>query len=101
MGYLPQAMRNYLARLGWSHGDEEIMSLEDMIRWFGMDAVGQSAARFDFKKLENLNGHYMRATDDAELLDTWKVYLAARLEDGRASAFTGCPKRATHRRALC
>ncbi|MEM9634692.1 MAG: glutamate--tRNA ligase [Pseudomonadota bacterium] len=75
MGYLPQAMRNYLARLGWSHGDEEIMSLEDMIKWFGMDAVGQSAARFDFKKLENLNGHYMRATDDAELLQHWKVYL--------------------------
>jgi len=76
MGYLPQAMRNYLARLGWSHGDEEIMSLEDMIKWFGMDAVGQSAARFDFKKLENLNGHYMRATEDVELLDHWKVYLA-------------------------
>ncbi|WP_428525854.1 glutamate--tRNA ligase [Roseibium sp.] len=76
LGYLPQAMRNYLARLGWSHGDEEIMSLEDMIKWFGMDAVGQSAARFDFKKLENLNGHYMRATDDAELLEHWKVYLA-------------------------
>ncbi len=76
LGYLPQAMRNYLARLGWSHGDEEIISLEDMIQWFGMDAVGQSAARFDFKKLENLNGHYMRATDDSELLDHWKVYLA-------------------------
>lgn len=76
LGYLPQAMRNYLARLGWSHGDEEIISLDDMIKWFGMDAVGQSAARFDFKKLENLNGHYMRATNDAELLDLWKVYLA-------------------------
>ncbi|WP_395175617.1 glutamate--tRNA ligase [Roseibium alexandrii] len=76
LGYLPQAMRNYLARLGWSHGDEEIMSLEDMVKWFGMDAVGQSAARFDFKKLENLNGHYMRVTDDAELLEHWKVYLA-------------------------
>ena len=75
LGYLPQAMRNYLARLGWSHGDDEIMSLEDMIRWFGMDAVGQSPARFDFKKLENLNGHYMRATPDDELLGHWKVYL--------------------------
>lgn len=75
MGYLPQAMRNYLARLGWSHGDDEIISLKDMIAWFGMDAVGQSAARFDFKKLENLNGHYMRATEDAELLEHWKVYL--------------------------
>ncbi|MTH96948.1 glutamate--tRNA ligase [Roseibium sp. RKSG952] len=75
MGYLPQAMRNYLARLGWSHGDEEIMSHTDMIKWFGMDAVGQSAARFDFKKLENLNGHYMRSTADVELMDHWKVYL--------------------------
>ncbi|MBO9426879.1 glutamate--tRNA ligase [Labrenzia sp. R4_1] len=83
LGYLPQAMRNYLARLGWSHGDEEIMSLEDMIKWFGMDAVGQSAARFDFKKLGNLNGHYMRATDDAELLEHWKVYLA-HADDGAA-----------------
>ncbi|MGV2975764.1 glutamate--tRNA ligase [Roseibium alexandrii] len=83
LGYLPQAMRNYLARLGWSHGDEEIMSLEDMVKWFGMDAVGQSAARFDFKKLENLNGHYMRATDDAELLEHWKVYLA-HADDGAA-----------------
>jgi len=83
LGYLPQAMRNYLARLGWSHGDEEIMSLKDMIKWFGMDAVGQSAARFDFKKLENLNGHYMRATDDAELLEHWKVYLA-HADDGAA-----------------
>lgn len=76
MGYLPQAMRNYLARLGWSHGDEEIMSLDDMIKWFDFDAVGQSASRFDFKKLENLNGHYMRATGDTELLAHWKVYLA-------------------------
>lgn len=76
MGYLPAAMRNYLARLGWSHGDEEIMSTEDMIKWFGLGSVGKSPSRFDFKKLENLNGHYMRATDDAELLKHWKVYLA-------------------------
>ncbi len=76
MGYLPQAMRNYLARLGWSHGDDEIMSLEDMIKWFDMTSVGQSASRFDFKKLENLNGHYMRATEDGELLGHWKVYLS-------------------------
>ncbi|WP_417674984.1 glutamate--tRNA ligase [Roseibium sp.] len=75
MGYLPEAMRNYLARLGWSHGDEEIMSTEDMIKWFGMEAVGKSPARFDFKKLENLNGHYMRATADAELLQHWKACL--------------------------
>ncbi|MBO0344519.1 glutamate--tRNA ligase [Roseibium limicola] len=83
MGYLPQAMRNYLARLGWSHGDEEIISLEDLIAWFDTDAIGKSASRFDFKKLENLNGHYMRATDDAQLLADWKVCLA-HVDDGAA-----------------
>jgi len=67
MGYLPQALRNYLVRLGWSHGDDEIMSLDNMIEWFGLDAIGRSAARFDFDKLASINGHYMRHTDDAEL----------------------------------
>jgi len=67
MGYLPQALRNYLVRLGWAHGDDEIMSLDNMIEWFGLDAVGRSAARFDFDKLESINGHYMRHTDDKEL----------------------------------
>lgn len=76
LGYLPQAMRNYLARLGWSHGDEEIMSTEDIIKWFSMDSVGKSPSRFDFKKLENLNGHYMRASDDAALLKDWKTCLS-------------------------
>jgi len=76
MGYLPAAMRNYLARLGWSHGDDEVMSTDDMIQWFGLDAVGKSPSRFDFKKLENLNGLYMRSTPNAELLKHWKVYLA-------------------------
>lgn len=75
MGYLPEAMRNYLARLGWSHGDEEIMSTEDMIKWFGLDAVGKSPARFDFKKLENLNGHYMRSTPEDELIVHWRTCL--------------------------
>ncbi len=69
MGYLPQAMRNYLARLGWSHGDDEVFSTEQMIEWFTLDGIGKSAARFDFAKLENLNGLYMRDTPDAELLD--------------------------------
>ncbi|MFD1694172.1 glutamate--tRNA ligase [Roseibium aestuarii] len=83
MGYLPQAMRNYLARLGWSHGDEEIIPLDKLIEWFDFDAVGKSAARFDFKKLENLNGHYMRSTADADLLDDWKTCLA-HLDGGAA-----------------
>ncbi|MCG5233677.1 glutamate--tRNA ligase [Xanthobacter oligotrophicus] len=68
MGYLPAALRNYLVRLGWSHGDQEVFSTEEMIGFFDLDKVGRSAARFDFQKLESLNGHYMRASSDAELL---------------------------------
>jgi glutamyl-tRNA synthetase len=68
MGYLPAALRNYLARLGWSHGDDEVMSTADMISWFDIDDVNKGAARFDFQKLEALNGVHMRAMPDAELL---------------------------------
>jgi glutamyl-tRNA synthetase len=68
MGYLPAAMRNYLVRLGWAHGDQEIFSTEEMVAAFDLPAIGRSPARFDFAKLENLNGHYIRATDDAELI---------------------------------
>ena len=64
MGYLPETMRNYLLRLGWSHGDDEIISTEQAIAWFDFDAIGQSPARLDFKKLDNLNAHYIRAVDD-------------------------------------
>ena len=60
MGYLPAAMRNYLVRLGWSHGDQEIFSTEEMIAAFDLPQIGRSPARFDFAKLESLNGHYMR-----------------------------------------
>jgi glutamyl-tRNA synthetase len=69
MGYLPAALRNYLVRLGWSHGDDEVMSLDDMIRWFEIEDVNRGAARFDFAKLEALNGLHMRRMDDAELTD--------------------------------
>src|SRR3954468_16248739 len=68
MGYLPAAMRNYLIRLGWAHGDQEIFSTEEMIAAFDLPAIGRSPARFDFAKLENLNGHYIRSTPDSELL---------------------------------
>jgi glutamyl-tRNA synthetase len=68
MGYLPVALRNYLVRLGWSHGDTEIFSTQEMIEAFDLDAIGRSPARFDFAKLESLNGHYMRASSDAELV---------------------------------
>jgi glutamyl-tRNA synthetase len=69
MGYLPAALRNYLARLGWSHGDDEIMTTEDMVRWFEIEDVNKGAARFDFAKLEALNAVHIRQTSDAKLLD--------------------------------
>ena len=68
MGYLPAAVRNYLVRLGWSHGDQEIFSTEEMIAHFDLAQVGRSPARFDFAKLENINGHYMRATSSEDML---------------------------------
>ena len=68
MGYLPAAMRNYLVRLGWGHGDQEIFSTEEMVAAFDLPQIGRSPARFDFAKLESLNGHYMRQTADADLL---------------------------------
>ena len=67
MGYLPEAMRNYLLRLGWSHGDEEIIPTAKAIEWFNLENIGRSPARFDMKKLDNLNGHYIRGMDDAAL----------------------------------
>jgi glutamyl-tRNA synthetase len=69
LGYLPAALRNYLVRLGWSHGDQEFFSTEEMIANFDLARVGRSPARFDFVKLEHMNGHYMRASDDDALLD--------------------------------
>ena len=61
MGYLPEAMCNYLLRLGWSHGDDEIISRDDAIAWFGLDGIGKSPARFDTDKLTAINSHYIRA----------------------------------------
>lgn len=69
MGYLPEAMRNYLLRLGWSHGDDEIISTPQAIEWFDLDHVHRSPARFDFAKLENVNAHYMKEADNQRLVD--------------------------------
>jgi len=68
MGYLPGALRNYLVRLGWSHGDDEIFTLDQMIEWFDLDGIGKSPARFDFDKLAALNGHYIRHSEDRDLV---------------------------------
>ena len=67
MGILPEALANYLLRLGWGHGDDEIIALSQAVEWFDLDHVGKSPSRFDLKKLENLNGHYMREADNARL----------------------------------
>jgi glutamyl-tRNA synthetase len=82
MGYLPEAMRNYLLRLGWGHGDDEIIETPQAIEWFDLDGVGRSPSRFDFAKLENLNGHYMRAAAADRLLELILPKIEAHL--GRA-----------------
>src|SRR5439155_8050652 len=69
MGYLPEAVCNYLLRLGWSHGNEETIARDQAIAWFDLNAVGRSPARFDFAKLNNLNGHYIREAADPRLAD--------------------------------
>lgn len=76
MGYLPEAIRNYLVRLGWSHGDDEIMSIDQMIEWFGFDGLGKSASRFDLKKLNTLNAHYIKQADDDYLITSVETMVA-------------------------
>ncbi len=85
MGYLPAALRNYLVRLGWSHGDQEIFSTPEMIAAFDLPQIGRSPARFDFAKLQNLNGHYIRHSADCELLAAVEQLLP-HLADGAAIA---------------
>ncbi|MBN9251338.1 MAG: glutamate--tRNA ligase [Mesorhizobium sp. 61-13] len=107
MGYLPEALLNYLARLGWSHGDDEVMSIADMISWFDIKDVNKGAARFDFAKLEALNGTHMRAMDDARLTEIFLATLphlpggaalAARFDDAAKArllaAMSGLKERA-------
>ena len=67
MGYLPEAMRNYLARLGWSHGDDEIFTTDQMVEWFSLEAVGKAPARFDMEKLDHVNAQHLNMSDDALL----------------------------------
>jgi len=83
MGYLPAAVRNYLVRLGWSHGDQEVFSTEEMIALFDIERLGKSAARFDFAKLGDLNGQYIRKTADAELFARTRAMLPE-IENGAA-----------------
>ncbi len=82
MGLLPEAVENYLLRLGWGHGDDEIISRAQAIQWFDLGGVGRGPARFDMKKLESVNGHYLRAADDGRLVALIAPRVAAAL--GRA-----------------
>jgi glutamyl-tRNA synthetase len=81
MGYLPETMRNYLLRLGWSHGDDEVIPTEKAIEWFDLDSIGRSAARFDMKKLDSVNAHYMREMSDGALADE-AIAFAERIKPG-------------------
>jgi len=103
MGYLPEAMRNYLLRLGWSHGDDEFISTAQAIEWFNLENIGKSPARFDFKKLDNLNGQYIRSMNDATLADEVADFLAreepprhldARAKERLKAAMPGLKERA-------
>ena len=84
MGILPAALRNYLLRLGWSHGDDEIIETAQAITWFNLDSIGKSPSRFDIPKLENLNSHYLRAMDEGPLCALLQSQLVATI--GRALA---------------
>ena len=81
LGYLPEAMENALLRLGWSHGDDEIIRREDAVAWFGLDHVGRAAARFDIKKLDSLNGHYLREAEPERILALLGPWLPEGLDD--------------------
>lgn len=78
MGYLPEAMRNYLARLGWSHGDDEIIPTSKLVEWFNLAGINKAPARFDMDKLNNINGHYIKECTDDELIEE----LSSLLDDG-------------------
>jgi glutamyl-tRNA synthetase len=107
LGYLPEALRNYLARLGWSQGDREFFTTPELIEAFSLDQVHRSPARFDFAKLENMNGQFLRSTPDEALLEQLIAALpylpdgpamAARLDDAKkaqlAKALPGLKERA-------
>src|SRR5690606_16846944 len=86
-GFLPEAMLNYLARLGWSHGDDEIFSMEQFVQWFDLDHLSKSPAQFNPEKLAWLNNHYIKQSDNARL-----EALARRVMEGQGAQFEGAPE---------
>ena len=104
-GILPAAMRNALLRLGWSHGDDEIIDTDQAVIWFDLDAVGRAAARFDMEKLRSLNGHYIRASAESALLSAVEQRLAARhpaaaADEGRRRLAALLPEARTRAKTL-
>jgi glutamyl-tRNA synthetase len=89
MGYLPEAIRNHLLRLGWSHGNDEVISTGEAIAWFGLDHVGRSPARFDFARLDSLNRHYIQETADARLVEAIAPGIAEQLGHESGNAILG------------
>ena len=101
MGYLPEAMRNYLLRLGWSHGDDEIISDAQAREWFDLEHIGKSPARFDFDKMESINGHYMQEAVNARLLDLLIPFLGKEPSDAqRGWLLTGMEELKTRSKTL-
>jgi glutamyl-tRNA synthetase len=92
LGMLPEAVGNYLLRLGWGHGDDEIISREQAIEWFDLPHVGKSPSRFDFKKLESLNGHYIREAGDERLVELVAPRLAADSPEARSLLLRAMPE---------
>ena len=86
-GFLPEALRNYLLRLGWSHGDDEVISTDQAVNWFELDAVGRGPARFDLAKLESLNAHYLREGDSETVING--VIMCLRKQHGIVVDTTG------------
>lgn len=81
MGYLPEAMRNYLARLGWSHGNDELFTTEEAIEWFDFNGMGKSPSRLDFKKLDNVSTHHIKTATDARLTEAVLTYIRSQRLD--------------------
>ncbi len=95
MGYLPEGLKNYLLRLGWSHGDDEIIPVDKAIEWFNLDHVGKAASKFDLEKLNYLNAHYLKQADTATLIQECLTRLGARVtcstEEAHRRLWEGLP----------
>ncbi|MDR3224236.1 MAG: glutamate--tRNA ligase [Holosporales bacterium] len=83
LGYLPETISNYLLRLGWSHGDDEIISQSQAIEWFDLASVGKSPARFDMKKLQNLNAHYIKQRDNESIFEYMQLFFRREVDDAQ------------------